>query len=208
MTNYLKTYVKLLIMMLFLGKGLLLATLILMHVVLTDISYRAFFHKVDLRQMRFRGTLCVLGSVILLLALAGIAVYLLTIYYYWEDVIELIEMALVHMVAIMAYFFIIMSGLAWRKRIFSGCTYLNRERKTKVVSVRKRLMAAHFCLFADFLSCLFLIWDGDFRTVDLTRYITGTGVVSKDLIIRPKTLCRIICEPNDIRVHPSFALLR
>ena len=178
MTNYLKTYVKLLVMMLMLGKGLLLAMLLLIHIMLTDISYRAFFHEVDLRRMRFRGTLCVVSSVISFLTLAVLAVYTMATYYYWQDAIELIEIALVSMLAILAYFFMILFGLAWRKRIFSGCTYLNREIKLKVRSVRKKIVGAHMCLIFDFIFCLFLLYDYDFRTVDLTKYISGSGFTS------------------------------
>ena len=173
LTNYLKTYVKLLIMMAVAGKSLVLATLLPVQVVLIDISYRAFFHQVDIDRMRFRGSLIVSMIVCLMLMLISLAVYIMATYYYWEDDIELIEVALVHMVAMMAYFFIIASSLAWRKRIFSGCTYLDREKREKVTHVRKILLAVHFCLFADFVFCLFLLWDGDFRTVDLTMYITG-----------------------------------
>lgn len=178
MTNYLKTYVKLLLMMIVVGKGLLLTLLILLHTLLTDISYRSFFHSVDLMRMRFTATLLAVKLTLLTLAIVALATYTLAIYYYWEDVIELIELALVHVVAVMGYFFIILAGLAWRKRMFSGCTYLDRVRKEKVSRIRRKLVTAHLLLLFDFGFCLFLIWDGDFRTVDLTRYLAGTDINS------------------------------
>jgi hypothetical protein len=70
-------------------------------------------------------------------------------------------------------------GLAWRKRIFSGCTYLDRERKQKVSEVRYRIYGSNVCLILDFFSSLFLFLDEDFRTVDLTRYMVGTNYLSR-----------------------------
>lgn len=203
LTNYLKTYVKLIVMAVTVGKGMTISLMLSFHVTLLDVSYRAYFHSVDLVRMQIRGNLLAFKLATSILLLGCLAAYTVSIYYYWEDSIELIELILVTMVALVAYFFLILVGLAWRKRIFSGCTYLDRERQQKVLEVRYRIYGSNACMILDFLFSLFLLWDENFRTVDLTRYIVGTTYLSRRRLTKindsTQACSWLICCPPSFR---------
>lgn len=180
MTNYLKTYVKILVMPLLFNKALLISTLLNLHVSVIEVNYRSFFHYVDLMRMGVSWNLGLLRIVAIALAAIVIAVYVLAIYSYWQDGIELIELMLVNMVAVLGYFFVIVVFLAWRKRAFSGCTYLTKESRERVKAFRRKIYGVHMGLVAYFIIPLVMIWYGNFKTLDLTVYITGTTIASSN----------------------------
>ena len=97
---------------------------------------------------------------------------------YWYDAVELLAVCVVAVSQFLLSSFLFCMLQAGKKRVFSGCSFLSKAARARVRSFSKRLALWHLCFLADFVGCLCLIYEEDFKSMDLYKYMAGSGLPS------------------------------
>ncbi len=98
---------------------------------------------------------------------------------YWYDQAELLAVCALAVGQYLLCSFLFFTLQAAKKRIFSGCSFLNKAARARVGSFSKRVALWNLCFLADFFSYLFLIYEEDFRSMDLYKYLSGSSLSSR-----------------------------
>jgi hypothetical protein len=98
---------------------------------------------------------------------------------YWYDSLEFLAVCLAAISQYLLCSFLFFMLQATKKRIFSGCSFLNKAARARVTSFSRRVAFWNVCFFVDFLTYLFLIYEEDFKSMDLYKYMSGAGFSSR-----------------------------
>lgn len=97
---------------------------------------------------------------------------------YWYDAVEFLAVCVAAVSQYLVSSFLFCMLQAAKKRVFSGCSFVNKAARARVGSFSKRIALWNLCFLADFGSYLLLIYEEDFKSMDMYKYMAGSGLSS------------------------------